>query len=129
MKEAEVNGHLCVGYLSIPRLQLELPILSSCTNENLKISSCRYSGTTMGDDLVLAGHNYQGQLGVLHQLKSDDEVIFMDMDGIAIRYQVSAIDVVAPTAVEEVTSGQFDLALFTCTYGGKTRLVVYCDRQ
>ena len=29
--------------------------------------------------------------------------------------------------VEEVTAGDYDLALVTCTYGGDTRLVVYCD--
>ena len=33
-----------------------------------------------------------------------------------------------PTAVEEMTSGTFDLTLFTCTYGGRSRITVYCDR-
>ena len=50
------------------------------------------------------------------------------MEGVTSHYLVSAVDAVPPTAVEEVCSGQFDLALVTCTYGGETRLVVYCDR-
>jgi sortase (surface protein transpeptidase) len=50
------------------------------------------------------------------------------MEGTLIRYEVAATDAVPPTAVAEVTAGLFDLALVTCTYGGNTRLVVYCDR-
>ena len=129
MKAVEVDGHLCVGYLSIPLLKLELPVLAECTNANLKISPCLFTGTTMEDDLTIAGHNYRRHFGSIRRLKPGNDVIFVDMDGNAIPYQVAAVDVVPPTAAEEVTSGQFDLALITCTYGGKTRLVVYCDRQ
>lgn len=128
MKEVEVDGYLCVGYVSIPRLELNLPVQASCTDENLKVSPCLYSGTTMEDDLVLAGHNYRRHFGPIRRLKSGDDVVFVDMEGNVIQYQVTAVDAVPPTAVEEVTSGQFDLALVTCTYGGETRLVVYCDR-
>lgn len=129
MKAVEVDGHLCVGYVTIPRLKLELPVLAECNDANLKISPCLFSGTTMEDDLVLAGHNYRRHFGPIRRLKPGNEVIFVDMDGNTILYQVAAVDAVPPTAVAEVTSGQFDLALVTCTYGGETRLVVYCDRQ
>jgi sortase A len=50
------------------------------------------------------------------------------MNGIATEYFVVGRDVLEPNAVEEVTSGHFDLTLFTCTYGGRTRVTVYCDR-
>jgi sortase A len=39
-----------------------------------------------------------------------------------------AQDILDPYAVEEMTAGNYDLALFTCTYGGKSRVTVYCDR-
>ena len=129
MKAVEVDGHLCVGYISIPRLKLELPVLAECTDENLKISPCLFTGTTMEDDLTIAGHNYRRHFGPIRRLKPGNNVIFVDMDGNVIHYQVAAVDAVSPSAAEEVTSGQFDLALITCTYGGKTRLVIYCDRQ
>ncbi len=128
MVEVEVDGRLCVGFISIPKLKLELPVLAQCTDENLKISPCLYRGTTIGDDLVLAGHNYRRHFGPIRRLKPGDEVIFVDMEGTLIRYEVAATDAVPPTAVAEVTAGLFDLALVTCTYGGNTRLVVYCDR-
>lgn len=129
MKAVEVNGQLCVGFVAIPKLKLELPVLAECTDENLKISPCLYSGTTMEDDLVLAGHNYRRHFGPIRRLKPGDQALFVDMEGNTICYQVAAVDPVLPSAVEEVCSGQFDLTLVTCTYGGNTRLVVYCDRQ
>lgn len=49
------------------------------------------------------------------------------MDGESFAYEVSATEVVVPTAVEEVTSGEWPLTLFTCTIGGRTRVVVRCD--
>ena len=37
--------------------------------------------------------------------------------------------VVSFTAVEEMTAGEYDLTLFTCTYGGQSRVTVRCDRE
>ena len=53
---------------------------------------------------------------------------FTDADGNVHCYAVAAVDVLDPTAVEEMTAGEFDLTLFTCTYGGKSRVTVFCDR-
>ena len=127
MKAVEIDGHEYIGYLTIPKLGLELPVLSDWSMENLKIAPCRYFGTTMEENLVLVAHNYKKHFGPIRRLKNGDEVLFVDMENNATIYQVVATDVVAPTAVEEVTAGACDLALVTCTYGGKTRLVVYCD--
>lgn len=127
MTEVEIDGHSYIGYLSIPSQGRDLPVMSQWDYSKLKIAPCRFSGTTLEENLVLIAHNYFSHFGVLHQIQLGDEVFFTDMDGTVIAYQVVAIDVVPPSAVEEVTAGDFDLALVTCTYGGKTRLVVYCD--
>lgn len=127
MKSVEIDGHEYIGYLTIPKLGLELPVMSDWSMENLKIAPCRYFGTTMEENMVLVAHNYKKHFGPIRRLKNGDEVLFVDMENNATVYQVVAVDVVAPTAVEEVTAGAYDLALVTCTYGGKTRLVVYCD--
>ena len=39
------------------------------------------------------------------------------------------LEILQPTAVEEMTSGDYDLTLFTCTYGGATRFTVRCLRK
>ena len=49
------------------------------------------------------------------------------MDGETYEYTVAAKDILEPTAVEEVTAGEYDLALFTCTPGGTSRVTIYCN--
>lgn len=127
MTQVEIDGHSYIGYLTIPRLGLELPVMADWDYAKLKIAPCRFSGTTIEENLVVVAHNYRKHFGPIRRLEPGDEAAFVDMDGNVICYQVAAVDVLPPTAVEEVTSGSFDLALVTCTYGGKTRLVVYCD--
>lgn len=127
MTQVQINGHSYIGYLSVPELSLELPVMADWDYDKLQIAPCRYSGTTGGDDLVLMAHNYPNHFGKLSELKEGDDVFFTDMDGAVTHYQVLAFDVLDPSAVEEMVSGSFDLTLFTCTYGGKSRVTVYCD--
>lgn len=129
MTEVEINGNQYIGYLSIPVLGLELPIMSSWSYPKLNIAPCRYTGSVRGEDLVLMAHNYSSHFGKLSQLDLGDMVEFTDMDGVITRYEVVGKDVLDPAAVEEMTSGDFDLTLFTCTYGGKSRVTVRCDRM
>ncbi len=128
MTEVEIDGYAYIGYLSIPRLELELPIMADWDYPRLQIAPCRYTGSVRGEDLVLMAHNYASHFGGLSKLSEGDSVIFTDMDGIVTMYEVVAQDILDPYAVKEMTSGVFDLTLFTCTYGGKSRVTVYCDR-
>ena len=129
MTEVEINGYAYIGYLSIPTLELELPIMADWDYPRLQIAPCRYTGSVRGEDLVLMAHNYASHFGTISQLKPGDSVIFTDMDGIVTMYEVVAQDILDPYAVEEMTAGDFDLTLFTCTYGGKSRVTVYCNRK
>ena len=128
MKTVEIDGHAYIGYLTIPRLNLELPMMADWSYPQLRIAPCRYAGTIAGEDLVLMAHNYARHFGKISTLTPGDPVYFTDMDGVVTAYQVVASDVLQPQAVEEMTAGLYDLTLFTCTYGGKTRVTVYCDR-
>ena len=129
MTEVEIDGYSYIGYLSIPSLELELPIMSDWSYPQLKLSPCRFNGTVRGEDLVLMAHNYKSHFGYISQLKIGDAVIFTDMDGNVTEYKVVGTDVLAPTEVETIIAGDFDLTLFTCTYGGKSRVTVYCDKN
>ena len=129
MGEMEIDGHSYIGFLSIPALELELPVMSDWSYPQLKIAPCRYSGTIKGGDLVLMAHNYARHFGGLSQLTEGEPVFFTDAGGRVYQYQVAAVGVLPPTAVEEMTAGEFDLTLFTCTYGGSNRVTVYCDKE
>lgn len=129
MTEVEIDGYTYVGYLSIPAIELELPVMSEWDYTRLKIAPCRYTGSTKTGDLVIAGHNYTRHFGQMSKLSEGDQVIFTDMDGEIWVYEVAAVEVLAPTAVEDMTASGYDLTLFTCTYSGASRVTVRCDRQ
>ncbi len=125
----ELDGYEYVGYISIPAIGIDLPVMSEWSYPKLKISPCRQFGSSRTDDLVIAAHNYESHFGKIGTLALGDEVRFTDMDGIENHYTVSAIEVHDPTDVEAVEHSGHDLVLYTCTYGGKTRIVVFCDRS
>lgn len=125
---AEIDGEEYVGYLSIPDLELELPVISEWSYERLKIAPCRQFGSSRTDDLVIAAHNYQRHFGNLYRLETGTLVSFTDMEGIVNAYEVRLVTTLAPTQVETVQNSGHDLVLYTCTYGGKTRITVFCDR-
>lgn len=128
MTEVEIDGYAYVGVLSIPSLELELPVMSEWDYTRLKIAPCRYAGSTKTDDLVICAHNYTRHFGPIRNLTPGDTVTFTDMDGVVWQYEVVAVDILAPTDVEDMTAGGYDLTLFTCTYGGASRVTVRCER-
>ena len=122
-----VNGMELVGVLSIPTLDLTLPVLSTWSYPDLQAAPCRYSGSAYQHNLVLAGHNYPAHFGLLSRLREGDAVRFTDMDGNVFSYQVTGQERLSPTAVEAMTAGEdWDLTLFTCTLDGQTRVTVRC---
>ncbi len=128
MDEMEVDGNLYIGYLSIPSWNLELPIMSDWSYDQLRIAPCRFSGSTKTDNLVLMAHNYPQHFGNLKDLQIGDTISFMDVNGIVSHYEVVLTEVLDPTLIEEMTAADYDLTLFTCTYTGKYRVTVRCDR-
>lgn len=128
MEEVEVEGYRYIGYLSIPSVGLDLPVMSDWSYDKLKVAPCRYYGTVRGNDLVLLAHNYDRHFGKLNDLDEGDSVFFTEMGGTVTEYEVVARDILDSDAVEEMTAGLYDLTLFTCTYGGQSRVTVYCDR-
>ena len=128
MKVIEIDGYGYIGYLYIPVLNLELPVMDQWDYTRLKLSPCRYYGSTKTDNLVIAAHNYKSHFRYLSQLKPTDLVIFSDMEGNKHTYSVTAVEVLQPTDTEKVKDTGDDLILYTCIYSGKNRIVVRCSR-
>lgn len=127
MTEVVIDGYGYVGYISIPALGLELPVMGDWDYTRLRRAPCRYSGTVLGEDLVIMAHSYKTHFRYIRNLTEGDSVSFTDMDGVVYEYEVVAKDVLTPMDVEEMTAGDYDLTLFTCTYGGRSRMTVYCN--
>lgn len=128
MTEVVIRGYSYVGYLSIPKLGLELPVMSDWSYPRLRVAPCRYSGSTKTDDLVILAHNYARHFGRLRDLSPGDAIIFTDMNGVVTRYRVIELEEMSPYAVTDMVSGEYDLTLFTCTYGGRTRFAIRADQ-
>lgn len=115
--------------LTIPALGLELPVQTEWSKANLKVSPCRQCGSTAGGDLVIAAHNYKSHFGRLSSLSEGDEVRFTSQDGAEAVYTVERTAQVSPEEPEALREGGCPLVLYTCTPGGKARVVVYCRRK
>ncbi len=123
-----LDGYDYIGVISIPAIDIKLPVMSNWSYPKLKISPCREFGSSRTDDLVIAAHNYESHFGKLGSVSVGDNVIFTDMDGVENHYIVQKTDILQPTDVDAVEHSGYDLVLYTCTYGGKTRITVFCDR-
>ena len=127
MPVKEIDGAQYIGLLCVSKLDLELPIQSEWSYPNMKISPCRYEGSIYLNNMVICGHNYRTHFGALKDLEKGDLITFTDVDGNEFWYEVMETEILQPKAVEEMTSGDWDLTLFTCTIGGAARVTIRCE--
>ena len=123
-----IDGVDYIGILTVPSLGLELPVAGNWSYPNLRRSPCRYKGSAYSNDMIIAGHNYSRHFGGLKNLAIGEEISFRDVDGHIFQYQVDDIETIPGTAVEDMHAGEWDMTLFTCTYGGKSRVTIRCRK-
>lgn len=123
----EIDGRRYLGILTIPSLQLQLPVLADCTEENLKLGPCRYDGTVADHNMIIAGHNYRRQLSPIKQLQPGAVISFLDVAGNETVYEVSERALIGGLETEEMYAGEWDLTVFTCSLGGKSRVTLRCS--
>ena len=127
MLATQVDGYDCIGVLSIPVLELELPVLTDWSYAKLKIAPCHYFGSYYEKNFVIAAHNYQSHFGRLSELEQGDLILFTDVSGTVHCYEVVLLETLPATATEEMITSGFDLSLYTCTPGGASRVTVRCS--
>lgn len=128
MTVVTIYGYDYIGYLSIPDLYLELPVMSEWDYRKLEYAPCRHFGSTTKDNLVIAAHNYRSQFAHLPYLQAGAKVFFTDMNGTVIEYSLQRIEQLQADAVETVLNSEHDLVLYTCTTSGTYRIAAFFDR-
>ena len=128
METIRVDGYDCIGILSVPVLELELPVLTDWSYKKLKKAPCLYYGSYYEADFVIAAHNYKSHFGRLSQLQPGDLVRFTDVSGAVHTYEVVLLETLPKEATQEMIASGFDLSLYTCTPGGGSRVTVRCSR-
>ena len=127
MTTIKVDGYDCIGILSVPVLELELPVLADWSYTKLKKAPCHYYGSCYEKDFVIAAHNYRTHFGRLSELLAGDIVIFTDVNGVVYYYEVVLLETLPEDATREMITSGFDLSLYTCTPGGGNRVTVRCS--
>ena len=100
----ELDDSGSIGILSIPALELELPVLTDWSYEKLKTAPCHYYGSPYEENFVIMAHNYRSHFGRLSELIEKDLVLFTDMKGNVFCYEVVLLETLPKTATEEMLS-------------------------
>ena len=118
-----------LGLISIPDVNLELPILYGLDNENLAVGAgtmdpSQHMGT---GNYALAGHYTQSPtalFGPLHTLDIGMSIYVTDTKH-TFQYEVTSLETVPPTQVDVLEpTTEPTITLVTCTFDATERLIV-----
>lgn len=126
-----LDGAAYIGYITIPSLDIKLPVSKEWDSGLLSVGACRYKGSTYQDNLVICAHNYFTYFAKIYKLASGDEVVFTDIYNEDIVYEVSNQEVIDGGDIDSMLKNEndWDLTMFTCTLSGRTRQTVRCVRK
>ena len=129
------------GVISIPALQLEMPIFLGATSQHMADGAAHLSQTSLpvggnNTNCVIAGHRgYNGAsyFRYITDLQVGDTVTITNLWE-TISYTVTRTDIIEPTDVSKILiqENREMLTLLTChpyASGGRQRYVVYCERN
>lgn len=128
MPIAIIDGLEYIGFLIIPSLNLELPVLNNWSYENLRVAPARFEGSVYLDNITLLAHNNKAHFGNLFYLDKGDLITFKDINNNEFDYTVEKIEELDPIQVEDMVKSDWDLTLFTCTLSGEARFTVRCNK-
>jgi len=128
MKTTNIDGYDYIGWITIPTLNLELPIMSEHDYTRLNIAPCRYYGSIYTNDLIICAHSYETHFKNIDKLNQNDLIIITDINGNIYKYEVLEIEILNPKEVSKMIDNDFDLTLYTCTNDGLNRITVRCNR-
>lgn len=128
------------GVISIPALDLEMPLYLGATSAHMAKGAAHLSQTSlpiggMNTNCVIAGHRgYNGAayFRYVPELKPGDEVIITNLWE-TMTYVVTDTQIIKPNEVDQILiqEGRDMITLLTChpyASGGKQRFLVFCDR-
>ena len=116
-----------LGVISVPSVDLELPVQKAWGDDALEMSPCFFSATMDGEGLVIGAHNYKAHFGRLAECVIGDTVNIRYEDGTVICYEIKDTETLAKNELSKLLDTDSDLTLFTCTPGGHNRLVLRCS--
>ena len=127
----QYEGYQVIGTISIPKFNIEYPILVESTAESLTKSITRVGNGKVNEigNLTLAGHNYiDGTMfGRIDELENGDKIVILDLYGNSVEYSVFNKYVTDPDDVSVLDATEKEtreVTLVTCINGNSNRLIV-----
>ena len=124
----KIDGYDYVGYMSIPKLNLNLPVIDSYSYDKLKIAPNLYYGEFNTKNFIICAHNYKTHFGSIGGLQFGDIIVMTSVNNENYYYQVELVEELDSTEINEMLNNEFDLTLFTCTKNGRSRVTVRCNK-
>ena len=120
-----------IGVVNIPSLEVNYPILSTYSDELLKIAPCKFHGPNPNEigNLCIAGHNYRNSkfFSKVPNMELGDTIEITDLGGNTIIYAVYDKFIVNPDELDctsQLTGGKKEITLITCTDDNKQRHII-----
>lgn len=124
------------GIIEIPKINLYYPIFSSLSEDNLKVSPCKFYGDslTKNDNICIAGHNYNNNMffSKINLLSSNDEIFIYDNLGkkytyiVFKNYEVKEDDL---SPIYDYDKNTKELTLITCNNLNNNRFIIKAKQK
>jgi len=129
------KGFKMVGYIEIPKTDVELPILEEATKTAMETSVCVLTGVGLNEPgvTVISGHNYRNGLFFSDNAKLSvgDKIYITDNDGDRVTYEIYKKYQTTPEDASYATvdtNGKKEIVLTTCTDDSNHRIII-CARE
>lgn len=139
LTEYGLEGNV-IGFVSIPKMDVELPILLGANAENMREGAVHLTETSYpiggeNTNSVIAAHRGASETDMfrhIEKLELGDEVIIENFRETLV-YEVVELRIIAPTDVDQllIQEGRDMVTLFTCHPYPQNyqRYVVFCERK
>lgn len=125
------NEPFVIGIIKIDKLKIDYPILSSVSDDFLKIAPCRFAGPMPNEvgNLCIAGHNYIDNtfFARISTLEENDEIDIYGVNGNFVKYYVyekKEVDSSDLSCTSQETDGKRIVTLMTCNSIKQTRIII-----
>lgn len=128
-----------IGFLSIPKMDIELPILLGANEENMSSGAVHLTGTSypiggVNTNCVIAAHRGYSRTAMFRDIEALEvgDKIYIENFREKLTYQVTELRIIKPTDIDQllIQEGKDMVTLVTChPYGyNYQRYVVFCER-
>ena len=124
------------GIIEIPKINLYYPVFSNLSEDNLKVSPCKFYGDSLDDNsnICIAGHNYNNDMffSKINLLSSNDEIFIYDNLGkkytyiVFKNYEVKEDDL---SPIYDYDKNTKELTLITCNNLNNNRFIIKAKQK